>query len=293
MKNILFLSSVCAALLAATAPAEAGGARLLKRCEEDSLSNAQGHQRNDWAYKCKHYSKRTWEYNRLDDNDNVRTRPYYPTYVNPKNFDDWWRAPKDKNAACSYGPGNKYTEFNFCLASCYTPDQKILFADGEMAIFDAVTKRVSKIVTLDDQSTLHSLGYQVRDVDAYSESIRDVLHTILVLKTQSGGELKVTENHPLLVSTGHMRNAEDIHVGDKLIAENGSFDTIVSIEPIKYYGKVYNVKPNSNNENGVTSLNGQIVIAQGYLSGSFYYQNTGAHHVNRLVLRDRIPDNLI
>ncbi|WP_018692017.1 Hint domain-containing protein [Algicola sagamiensis] len=266
---------------------------LQKRCEQDSLSPAQAIGRTDWSFKCQHISRRTWDFYKHDDFGEILARPMYPIYSTNTSLTDLWKAPVAESSACSKGPNGKFMPQAACVSSCYTPDQKILFAQGELPIFDAYSKRLSKIVTLDTQSTLHSLGYMVRDVDGYSESLKDVEHTILVLKTQNGGQLKVTENHPLLVSTGHMRNAEDIDIGEKLIAENGSFDTVVSIEPIKYFGKVYNVKPYSTDENGMTELNGQIIVAQGFLSGSYYYQNRGLAHVNRLILRDQIPDNLI
>ncbi|KZN41274.1 hypothetical protein N482_20665 [Pseudoalteromonas luteoviolacea NCIMB 1942] len=173
--------------------------------------------------KCKYISNRTYDYNINDDWGNQRSRVYYPSFYKPGNFNDWWRAPTSKAPACT---NNGYTGIIHCLSSCYTPDQKLLFAEGELAIFDAFTRRVSRIVTLSDDATLDSLAHTVRDVDAYSESVRDVEHGILHIKTASGGSIKVTLNHPLLISSGHLKNAEDIKVGDALIAENGDFDQI-------------------------------------------------------------------
>ena len=264
--------------------------RIEQRCEDDSLTIAMAIGRNDWSKKCEHISHRTWDYNMNDDYGKQRARPFYPSYYVPNDFDDWWRAPTKKTTACSRPA--KFSAMIHCRASCYTPDQKLLFPEGELTIFDAFTRRVSKIVTLDDAASLDNLVYTTRPVDAYSESVRDVLHEILVVKTETGGELKVTPNHPLMVSTGHMRTADNMSVGDELIAEDGSFDSITSIESIEFYGKVYNVRPDSFGEEGV-SLNGQIVVAQGYLSGSMYYQNTGANHVNRLILRDSLPEELL
>ncbi|MBQ4811730.1 cell surface protein [Pseudoalteromonas luteoviolacea] len=263
--------------------------RIEQRCEDDSINTTQGVGRNDWALQCKYISARTYDYNINDDWGNRRSRVYYPSFYKPGNFDSWYRAPVVKGATCNRGA---YTAMITCLSSCYTPDQKLLFAEGELAIYDAFSRRVSRIVTLDDDANLDNISYTVRNVDAYSESVRDVVHRILEIKTQNGGSLKVTLNHPLILSSGHMKNAEDIQVGDALIAENGEFDEITSIEEVEFFGKVYNVRPDSDSENGVI-LNGQIVVAQGFLSGSMYYQNTGANHVNRLLLRDSLPNDLI
>ncbi|MBU2712995.1 Hint domain-containing protein, partial [Zooshikella harenae] len=266
--------------------------RFEKRCEDDSLSPSAAFGRNDWAQKCKYISHRTWDFNVNDDYGNRRGRPFYPSFYEPNNFDHWFKAPTTKSANCGRGAGDKHTKILTCLSSCYTPDQKLLFPEGELTIYDAFSRQVKKIVTLDDAASLNNLQYTTRPVNAYSESVRDVLHEILVIKTQNGGQLKVTPNHPLLVSSGHMRNAENLKVGDSLISQNGTFDSIVSIKSTEFFGKVYNVRPDSSGENGV-SLNGQIVIAQGFLSGSMYYQNTGAYHVNRLVLRDNLPEDLL
>lgn len=265
--------------------------RLEKRCEDDSINSAAGFGRNDWAKKCNYITNRTWDFNVNDDFGKRRGRPFYPSFYKPSNFDDWFKAPTVATAKCGRGAGDQYTAVLTCLASCYTPDQKLLFSEGELTIYDAFSRRVQKIVTLDDAASLNHLFYTTRDVDAYSESIRDVLHKILVIKTKNGGQLKVTPNHPLLVSTGHMRNAEDLNVGDALIAQDGSFDPVASIDNVEFFGKVYNVRPDSTSDKGV-SLNGQIVVAQGFLSGSMYYQNTGAYHANRLVLRDSLPEVL-
>ncbi|MDE1462013.1 Hint domain-containing protein [Spartinivicinus poritis] len=266
--------------------------RFEKRCEDDSLNSSAAFGRNDWAKKCKYISHRTWDFNINDDFGKRRGRPFYPSFYQPNNFDNWFKAPTAGSAKCGRGAGDKYTKILTCLASCYTPDQKLLFSEGELTIYDAFSRQVKKIVTLDDSASLNNLQYTVRPVDAYSESVRDVLHEILVIKTQSGGQLKVTPNHPLLVSSGHMRNAEDLKIGDSLISQNGSYDPVVSIKNTNFFGKVYNVRPDSSSEDGV-SLNGQIVIAQGFLSGSMYYQNTGVYHVNRLVLRDNLPEELL
>ncbi|MBU2705294.1 hypothetical protein KCM76_04840 [Zooshikella marina] len=266
--------------------------RFEKRCEDDSLNSSSAFGRNDWAKKCQYISHRTWDFNINDDFGNRRGRPFYPSFYQPNNFDNWFKAPTTGTAKCGRGAGDKYTKILTCLASCYTPDQKLLFPEGELTIYDAFSRQVKKIVTLADAASLDSLQYTTRPVAAYSESVRDVLHEILVIKTQNGGQLKVTPNHPLLISSGHMKNAEDLKAGDALISQNGTFDPIKSIESTEFFGKVYNVRPNSSSEEGV-SLNGQIVIAQGFLSGSMYYQNTGAYHVNRLVLRDNLPEDLL
>ncbi|KAF7764334.1 hypothetical protein PCIT_b0306 [Pseudoalteromonas citrea] len=286
--KLIVLSTAVTVLTSIAAQAQVVGVN--KRCETDSLNVSQATGRNNWAKACGVISPRTHDFYVTDDYGRPRARPIYPTFIKGWDHTQGWIAPTTANASCNVPAG--YFPNVTCQASCYTPDQKLLFAEGELAIFDAFTRKVSKIVTLDDDASLDNITYTVRDLKAYSESLVEVVHDILVVKTKSGGSLKVTPNHPLLLSTGQMRNAEDIQIGDSLIAESGEFDEITAIEEIEFFGKVYNVEPNSNGEHEVI-LNGQIVVAQGFLSGSMYYQNTGFNHVNKYLLRDTLPDDLI
>ncbi|NRD75320.1 cell surface protein [Shewanella sp. VB17] len=259
---------------------------LFKRCAQDSLNPAQARGRDLWAKTCKYISQRDYDYLLYDDDGKLRARPKYPSFFKPNDFSQWFRAPIVSGSSCSVGI---YTHVVNCVSSCYTPDQKLLFAEGEFTIFDAVSQKIQRIVTLSDAAELNNLAYTVKDVEAYSESITDIVHDIRVLNMASGGQLKVTENHPLLVSTGHMKTADNISVGESLIYQDGNYDVITSIDDIDFYGKVYNVQPDASD----ASLNGQIVVAQGYLSGSMYYQNEGADLTNRLLLRSNIPDSLL
>ncbi|OCQ20777.1 cell surface protein [Pseudoalteromonas luteoviolacea] len=291
MKTQILVLSACATFFASMYAVAAVDPVIVKqRCENDSLAPAPARGRTDWALECRIITPRTHDFYVNDDYGNPKARPQYPSFTKTNDYTSFWIAPTSKTAGCSVRSG--YSATITCTASCYTPDQKLLFAEGELTIYDAFTRKVSKIVTLDDDASLDNITYTVRNVHAYSESVVDVLHEILVIKTKNGGSLKVTPNHPLIISNGQMKNAEDIQIGESLIAENGDFDEITSIEEIEFYGKVYNVEPNSNGEHEVI-LNGQIVVAQGFLSGSMYYQNTGFGYVDKYVLRDNIPDDLI
>jgi hypothetical protein len=49
---------------------------------------------------------------------------------------------------------------------------------------------------------------------------------------------------------------------------------------------VFNIQPEADSQPG------QIVIAQGFLSGSSWFQNDGYEYVNRLILRRNVPEEL-
>ena len=181
MKKILLL----AAALSSSLSMAQSTIRIEHRCEEDSIGVTEGRGRNNWAKKCAHISHRVWDFNMYDDAGKLRGRPYYPSFANPGNFDDWWRAPWDVKQPCFESLVSKYSNIITCLASCYTPDQKVLFSDGDLAIGAAFQQKKNGIVTLADDAGLDDLRFTVRDLYSYSESRRDVDHVILQIETES------------------------------------------------------------------------------------------------------------
>lgn len=285
---------------------------IYKRCEEDSLDPAQARERVAWY--AKNYPEEIvsqaravtgrnptleqalgW-YNRYMLEDPVfggpAERPSYPTFVlaDYTNPDPKYFAPKDAN-----GPANKpanYLWLGTCLSSCYKPGVEVLFAgDGgefkSVAIDLAMKQSISKVATLSEESTLEWPQLTSHEVAFYTESITETDHDIFDLIMASGGELKVTANHPLVDSTGHIREARTFEIGDKLMRADGTQDPIASISYEAFHGRVYNVASRE------ASLLGQVVVANGYLNGSAWYQNAGLRNLNRGLLRSSLPADVL
>ena len=53
----------------------------------------------------------------------------------------------------------------------------------------------------------------------------------------------------------------------------------MSIRKFNYFGKVYNLFVKS------SALHKNIVVTNGYLNGTAYFQNDGAQHLNRQLFR--------
>lgn len=272
-------------LLFLSVDTEASMVKLKMRCSEDSLDPSQATERVEWATKCHHIS--------ADDRNDAlytgegkrkRSQPMYPIFATA-DLASLWRAPVDRNAPCTVPPGQ--TIMGFCTSSCYTPDQELLFPEGFVSIKKARDQFLSEVVTLDKESSIQNLKLKSSNVAAYTEEIRNTWHNILVFKTSSGGSLKVTPNHPLVDSNGVVRTADSFKVGDSLIHFEQGLDAIVSIKPLRYFGKVYNINP------ATEDLSSNIVIAQGYLNGSAYYQNDGSSFLNQSILRKTIPGELL
>ena len=275
------------ALLLSFLPATGYGSlvRLNMRCGEDSLSPAQAEERVEWSTKCNHIS--------ADDRNDAlftgesnkkRPRPMYPLYATA-DLSAMWKAPVDRNAPCHMPAGHQVMAF--CTSSCYTPEQELLFPDGFLAIKKARDLFLPEVLTLDAQSTLNNVRLKATSVASYTEEVRNTWHEILVFKTKRGGELKVTTNHPIVDGEGRVRTADSFKVGDSLVHYESGLDPIESISAIRYFGKVYNITP------ATEDLKSHIVVTQGYLNGSAYYQNDGANFLNRTILRRTLPEGLL
>lgn len=252
-----------------------------RRCAEDYLEPHEAVERLHWALKCGLISQKVL-------NENVgKERPIYPVFHYPGQNPIIIRTPKSRGMPClAELNGNRVFDGEisraFCTASCYTPDQRILFENAEFEIIDAFLNMETSIVTVSRNSTLEKINFTTSPVRSFTEELTETNHKILHIQTSSGANLKVTLNHPLVTSTGHMKEARALRVGDSLLLHTGIPDLIIDIDEIDYFGKVYNVDPKTDH------FLEKIVVAEGLLNGSSWYQNDGVMHLNRVVFRESI-----
>ena len=161
------------------------------------------------------------------DASRKRPRPLYPTFGTSANLADAGNLQlwpnKANTAECklfkSQSSANASTQSNsfyvngYCEASCYTPDQQVLFAGGYAPILDALNARREDMVTLSPEATLDNVKMQTNRTFSYTAETRDTKHEIFVLMTKSGGELRVTNQHPVLDGSGRMVQAQTLQGG--------------------------------------------------------------------------------
>lgn len=220
----------------------------------------------------------------------------YPTYGTFDAAIDDWANPKDyiapvsESGRCEDIPPGYQIAF-FCASGCYAPDQGVLFGNGYENLVDAKRKGLKSIMSLSEESTMDALNLKeskvaelTGDKGAWKKGETQPLR---YFKMASGGELTVTLNHPLLTRDGKIRPASEFADGDFLVKADGTLDPIVSSLVKDVETKVYNVSVDSSNERE------QIIVAQGYLNGSLYYQNETVREVNRQLLRSTVASNFI
>lgn len=228
----------------------------------------------------------------------LRARPQYPSFGSAPNIDsgvqlypnpayDPANCDLYQNAAGSGAPSATHYVNVYCTASCYPGDRLILTPAGFVTIKEARDGLMEEIITLAPESTLDRIGLMKNSVYSYTEEARDATHSIVTYRLASGGELQVTVDHPVLRADGFMVEAADLEVGDSLLQPDGKHDLIIDIEKKEFFGKVYNLRP------ATQDTVSNILIADGYLVGSSMYQNEGVEYMNRIVLGDSIPYELL
>ena len=142
-------------------------------------------------------------------------------------------------------------------------------------------------MTLSSDATLDRPTLQKNTVYSYTSEIRDAEHVIYEITTASGGQLRLTNEHPVITSEGQLVKAERLTRADELLKADGTPDRIVSVKKTRYFGKVYNIKPVSRD----TVSN--ILVAQGFLVGSARFQNEDVEYMNRVLLFRGVPEHVM
>ncbi|WP_437650733.1 Hint domain-containing protein [Sorangium sp. So ce362] len=212
-----------------------------------------------------------------------KKQPKFPLWKSAQQPE--WRAPISGSAS-GWKPDDGQIRA-VCRSSCYKPTVKLLYDGGYTPIGEATGARLPGIVTLAEGATLDQPTLELGRVSRYTIESSDTNHQLVVIETRGGGRLVVTGNHPLVDGAGYMREASTLAVREHLARVDGSKDEIVRIGIESFFGKVYNVTPEGE------SLESQIVVAEGFLSGSAWYQNDGAEYLNRDIFRLNLPDELV
>lgn len=265
-----------------------------RRCSQDSLNNTQARGRYQWMEKCAPTVPVIADFletfkdvvaNGLSIDEG--TRRLYATFMNrTTNPEKPWIAPTTVSASCDV-PASVYVA-SVCVSSCATPEQQILTdikLEKKMKyvpFIDALVANTQNVATLSKESSMNSHKLERTQVEQWITELMDTDHVILEFRMKSGRSLRLTPNHPVLAQDGSMKLAESFKAGDHLVQLGGKLDEIKSITSINYHGKVYNVFVKSSEPLK------NVVVTNGYLNGTAFYQNEGAVHLNRQLLKKKL-----
>lgn len=312
--------------------AEAQSVTTAHRCLVDSLDSTQALERNRyvkacypdliWAHAASIRGARPASYEEawtivqksIEMNGNrllPRPNHYTPVYLNNPSVDAPlnWTAPrvgpteaerasaaataaycaKPENVAPTdpvYGPIGFDYRYR-CKSSCFAPEVRVFFEDSYLAMKDAYEKRPEKIKVAKESSSFDRMVFELQKVKEWTASIRSEPYVLRTFLTESGRTLRVTGNHPLVTADGYFREAKDIAAGDLLVNADGTPEEVISASDATYFGKVYNVQPEG------TSAKGNVIVAEGFLSGTAFVQNEGYEFINERVFRSELPSELV
>ncbi|EQC50981.1 Hint domain-containing protein [Bacteriovorax sp. DB6_IX] len=253
----------------------------------DNLNQPQAKERMKWAMTCDPANRRLLYTYRTYTAPDGSKRPAYPIYGLPN--EDFtkdpsnplkWYPPKSANADCYIPEG--YDIIGFCASGCYTADQLIQTGNGEYKIANMLNNKMKSVTTLDKDSSLSDLRTKEGEVLSYMKSIVDGEHRIIIIETESGKRLEVTEEHPLVLASGHYADANQLKVGSKLLSELGEVEVITKLSEKQYHGKVFNLRTKGSAETD------RVIVAGGLLNGDLTVQQRTTNRANQHLLRTKL-----
>lgn len=261
--------SILASLLFVIGTSSLASAQVTSRCAEDPLGVTDAQGRNAWAANCGYITPAARDFFDMDGEYIVFTTgcgqpgcvPYVP--VNPAD-------------PCVFG----LVKLEYCMAGCYTPEQKVVFNGSYKGIQHAEESGEKSVTALTDGSTLGNMSWAEQPIRTYVAG--QTTEDIFILKDRHGDTLKVTSEHPLVRDDGTVVKAKTLKKGDRLVKANGKVVRLDHVSTRSFTGMVWNVQPASHNKTE------NILAAQGFLTGSVRFQNEWADDVFRLSLRDEL-----
>lgn len=261
------------------------------RCQKDKLVD-QKHVlgRIDWAIKCTKQTGFTPEDKvrmlfEVGPDMKVRKRKeaLYPVFAKAAS-NDVWRAPITKDKPCTIPPG--YAMRGFCHRGCFAPMELLLFPGGHQYVSIAAEQNEEVILGVHRDASLDNLSFEKVAVKSFVYDLFDSRQEVRVITVESGEEIRVTFDHPMVIADGSMKSAGELKEGDQLLRHDGVSLEVVELTKETFKGRVYNVLPRTWNKKN------NILVVNGFLTGSMRYQNKAIEWLNRKLLRRSLPEDL-
>lgn len=167
-------------------------------------------------------------------------------------------------------------------SDCFADMHKVLFTTGYITLKNAAYEiPAHTLVTVASNATLERMTYSTVPLENIVLDSRATVE-LVYLKGQSGGFLAVTPAHPVMNHEGRLLQARDFKVGDSMIRLNGKADRLVEVRNFMYKGSTRNVVPRSD------MLTSNLIIAEGYITGSYWYETVGQRFMGQQILRQSL-----
>ena len=173
------------------------------------------------------------------------------------------------------------TVMGTCKCGCFAPDTLLgvwsesLDEVSAQALYGKV--QLPPLMSLTAEARLSRPEFEGRVIADKSHGQEE--RYLVRLEIANGRTLRVTEGHPILLSSGQMKSAREITQGDKLLDSSGRELSLSSVEREAYKGDVYNF------ETAGKALNQHVLVAEGILVGDLAWQNAMHEEWEGLSLR--------
>ncbi|QRK13481.1 hypothetical protein JQX13_06105 [Archangium violaceum] len=253
-------------------------AQLQTRCfQDDQLETSElARGRNAWARKCGLITAAREAYLNEANEYQVFTNGCYAYPNVPAGSTCSFHVPASEAQACLTG----LIKLGTCVAGCFTPSQHVDFGGRDVTVPEAYASGLTQVTALTADARLDALSFGNQPIRSYVAG--DTQEDIFLLQSSDGRRIEVTSTHPMLLADGTMVKAHALKEGDRLLGSDGSKLELSSVSVFSFKGKVWNVRPASQNKTE------NVMSAEGFLTGSVRYQNEWASDDYRLSIREEV-----
>ena len=156
----------------------------------------------------------------------------------------------------------------------------VLFSDEYKTLknaSDELRPVLKTVVSYNTESKIINWG-KTDELEFISGDHNEEIYTIRV---ENGRRLEVTATHPMVRENGTVDRADNINPNDVLLTTEGP-SKVIAIDKSLYTGKVWNIQSND------TNVSSNILVAEGFLTGSARFQNEWSDVETRLSVRKNL-----
>lgn len=178
----------------------------------------------------------------------------------------------------NFGSGNFI--YDFCPMGCLAADTKVMtsttFGKTNYVAASKITSQ-DTLVAMGEASSLHHVTLDTLPLQrvVFGPEQPD----LYVFKLASGATLRVTQHHPMVLTSGKIVEAEEVPHGSAFMGVDGQPVAVLSISREHTNDNVYNFMTTSD-----TQL-GHVIVAEGILVGDLKLQNELAQEESSIALR--------
>jgi hypothetical protein len=171
----------------------------------------------------------------------------------------------------------------WCSCGCFHPDTYIgvVFSNGEAGYQKASTVAYNRtrydLIHLAEEASLSNFSFAQSPISL--STVGDAYKPLIVIRTEDGVTLKITEKHPVLTSKGQMVQASQLRPADQLVTAKARHVRIVSVDREDYEGPVVNFTTESESQKG------HVIFANDIAVGDLYWQSGIEDQQNSVFIR--------